>query len=113
MKKFLKDPYNIALLGIVGAFIVCLIIAQFVNVFVSISLLIVGLLCFYLSLYIYRNYKKQEKQEDIDEFFPNKELKERKKTSLIQQENKINRMFFVYGLLIFGVMFVYLFIKML
>ncbi len=109
MKKFFKNPYNIALVCAVGVFVVCLILAQWVKFFMYATLLVLALLCFYLSFYIAKVYKSKE--DKYKEFFEDEE--EGQKKTMLQRESAINRKLFIYGFLIVGVILVYMFIAML
>ena len=112
MKNFFKDKYNLALICIVSILIVCIIFAQFWDIFVTISVFVLSILCFYISWFVYHKYKLSKQRENINDFFPDQTLEERKKATFLENENKVNRMLFIYGFLIFGVCLLYLFIKM-
>lgn len=110
MKEFFKKTQNIILVSIIASIILCLIFSQFWSVFVSITLLVCGVLCLYLAYYLYVKHKNKN-QTDIEEFFPNQTLEERKKNARQERDVKVNLMIFVYSFLIFGVLLIYLFFK--
>ena len=110
MKEFFKKPQNIVLLSISGCVILSIILAQFWSVFIPITLLVLGVLCLYLAYYMFIKHRSQT-SANLDEFFPNQTLEERKKNARVERDNKINLMIFVYSFAIIGVLMVYLFFK--
>ncbi len=108
MKKFFKNPYNIALLSGIGLFFVCLIFAQIWEVFTYLSVFVLAILCFYVSFYVAKIFKSQ--QDTKDEFF---ETTENKKTTFLMRESKINKKMFIFGFMILGILLLIMFISML
>lgn len=108
MKKFLKNPYNLAWIILLGLIVVLIIVVSFVPAIFRVVSFLIGAECIYSAVLMIIHRKKNK--INLDEF-ENQEATEKKKFSFLESEGKINSLLFICFLFIVGVIFVYLTFK--
>ena len=94
LRKFFKDKKNIVFVSLVGATLISVIIATFVEFFVSISCIIFGIVCFdvaYLLLLRYFKIRKNKKEE----FMTDDSAIKRRTTKFLESEGKVNNLLLI------------------
>lgn len=108
MKKFFKNPYNLAWVISIGVVVVFTIVASFVPVLFRVDTFLIGAVCIYSGVLLIM--ARRNNNIDLDEFTNESDIKKSKK-SFAQSEGKINRILFISSLFIVGVIFIYLTFK--
>lgn len=104
MKKFFKNPYNLAWTIVLGVIVVLMIIVSFVPAIFRVVSFLIGAECIYSAVLIVVCRKKNK--VNLDDF-KNQSETEQKKFSFAESEGKINMLLFVCMLFIIGAVFVY------
>lgn len=104
MKKFLKNPYNLAWIILLGIIVVLVIVVSFVPVIFRVVSFLIGVECIYSAVLITMHRKKNK--INLDEF-ENQQVSEKKKFSFVESEGKMNTILFVCLLFVIGAIFVY------
>ena len=106
MKKFFKNPYIIAWIGVFAVILLLSVLSPLASVLTNISIFLLGGECIYTAVLLVI-YQKKKKSVDITEFM-NDDEKEIKKANLAQKEAKMNLNIIIFSLFIVGVVLVYL-----
>ena len=106
MKKFIKNPYIIAWLVVLGVILIVSALSPLASFLVNIGVFLLGGECMYTGVLLYI-YQKKKNKVDITEFM-NDDEKEIKKASLAQKEAKMNFNIIVFSLFVIGAVLIYL-----